>query len=98
MRWSTSKHNYLKSRLASEKYIQSFSAVTELEMASEMVRRFGKENVELYPRLDNKHHSDIRVNVDGKNVFLEVGNLGESLPESKIQKYLMRQRNIWVKK
>jgi len=88
MRWSASKRNYLKSRLASEKYIDSFSAVTELEIASKMVSRFGKENVELYPMLEGRGFSDTCVKINGKNVFLEVGNLGESLPESKIQKIL----------
>ena len=87
-KWNISKRNYLKSRLASEDYIQSFSAVSELELASEMVRRFGKENVELYPMLDCGGFSDICVKVDSKNVFLEIGNLAESLPDSKIQKIL----------
>ncbi len=85
MKWSANKLSSFRSRLASEEYIQSLSAVTELEVASKIVDLIGKENVELYPQLDSGGFSDICVKINGKKVYLEVGNLGESLPESKIQ-------------
>ena len=88
MNWGAKKLTRFRSRLASEKYIQSFSVVTELEGASKMVERLGKDNVELYPRLASGRFSDIRVTVNGKNVFLEVGNLDVSLPEKKIQQII----------
>lgn len=85
MNWCAKKLAHFRSRLASEKYIQSLSVVTELEVASKMVERLGKDNVELYPQLASGRFSDICVKVNGKNVFLEVGNLDASLPEKKIQ-------------
>lgn len=88
MNWSATKLNNFKSRLASEEYIQSLSVVTELEVASKMVERLGRHNVELYPQLESGGFSDIYVKVNKKSVYLEVGNLGESLPQSKIQQII----------
>jgi len=86
--WGAKKLSPFRSRLASEKYIQSLSVVTELEVASEMVEKLGKDNVELYPQLTGGRFSDICVKVNGKNVFIEVGNLDISLPEKKIQEII----------
>ena len=88
MNWSATKLNNFKLRLASEEHIQSLSVVTELEVASEMVERLGRRNVELYPQLESGGFSDICVKVNEKSVYLEVGNLGESLPQRKIQQII----------
>ncbi|MHA2053529.1 MAG: hypothetical protein ACW99F_08030 [Candidatus Hodarchaeales archaeon] len=88
MSWNSNKLNYFKSRLSSEDNIQSASVVTELLIAYYMIERLGKENVELFPELDSGKFSDILVKLNDTNVFFEVGNLGESVPQSKIQRIL----------
>jgi hypothetical protein len=86
--WNAKKLGHFRSRLASEDYIQSLSVVTELQVAFNMVDRFGKSNVDLYPKLTIGGFSDISIRMDGKSVYIEIGNLGESVPESKIQQIL----------
>jgi len=87
MNWRTRKLNFFKSRLTSEDYIQSLSVATELEVAYNLAQRVGIENVELYPNLEDGI-SDVSVKINNKMIFLEIGNLGESLPEKKIQQIL----------
>lgn len=88
MKWSRNKLTKFRSRLASEDVIQSLSVVTELDVASKMVERLGRDNVKLYPKLASGGFSDICAKVNNKSVFLEVGNLAESLPERKIQQII----------
>ena len=88
MSWHPKKLAHLKSRLSSDDYYQSLSAFTELIVAKRLVDRLGRENVELYPRLKSGGFSDVVVKVNGKEVYLEVGNLGKSLPENKIQRII----------
>lgn len=88
MKWTTGKYNAFRSRLASEDYIQSLSAVTELEVALRIADKFGRENVALFPELSNQGYSDISVNIAGKKTYIEVGNLGPSIPEIKIEQIL----------
>jgi len=90
MDWPPSKLNSLQARLASEVYVQSLSAATELEVAYYLAQKLGRTNVELYPRLVGGGLSDVSVRLNNKNIFLEVGNLGESLPEKKIQEILKK--------
>jgi len=88
MKWPKSKLNVLKSRLASEDYIQSLSAATELQTGLKMAEKFGDEKVVLFPRLSRGGYSDISVNVDGRVIYFEIGNLGQSTPETKIKQIL----------
>ena len=88
MNWSRNKLTKFRSRLASEDAIQNLSVVTELDVAFRMVERLGRDNVKLYPKLASGGFSDICVKVNNKSVFLEVGNLSESLPERKIQQII----------
>jgi len=88
LNWSPSKLNAFRSRLASEDYIQSLSAATELEVAYKLAQKLGREKVELYPTLESGGFSDVSVKINDKRIFLEIGNLGESLPEKKIQQIL----------
>jgi len=83
--WPRGKLNYLKSRLCSDDYYESLSVYSELVIAKRLADKFGKDKVEIYPRLSTGKISDILVKLEAKNVYLEVGNLGESLPEKKIQ-------------
>lgn len=88
LNWGAEALNHFKSRIASEDFIQSLSVVTELEVASALVSRFDRPNVSLYPKLATDGFSDVSVIVNGKSVYLEIGNLGASIPEMKIQKIL----------
>lgn len=81
------RENFL-SKLTSCDYIQSLSAVTELEIAYQMVDKFGKSSVDIFPELSNGKVSDVLLRYDGEEIYFEVGNLGESLPQSKIQEIL----------
>lgn len=83
--WPREKLNSLRNRLCSDDYYQSLSAYSELVIAKRLADKFGKDKVEIYPRLSTGKFSDILVKLETKNVYLEVGNLGESLPEKKIQ-------------
>ncbi|MDH5770783.1 MAG: hypothetical protein OEZ25_05820, partial [Candidatus Bathyarchaeota archaeon] len=86
MKWKLNRKNYLRSRLGSEEYVQSLSALTELEVASKMASFIGRNNVELYPKLNDGGFSDVCLRVNDKKIYLEIGNMWKSLPERKIQK------------
>jgi hypothetical protein len=86
--WSTRKKDGFLPRLKSDDYYESISPSSELMLARIMVTRFGKENVELWPDLDNGGESDVKVKFGRREVYIEVGNLSLSLPEKKIQKIL----------
>jgi len=86
LNWKSKRLNHLKSRLCSDNYYTSLSAYTELVIAKWLASKFGKDKVEIYPRLSTGKFSDILVKLGAKKVYLEVGNLGESLPEKKIQR------------
>jgi len=85
--WVTAKFKDFRSRITREDYIQSFSACTELLVAKRLTDRVGKDHVKFFPKIKTGV-SDILVELENKVVYLEVGNLGESLPEKKIQKIL----------
>lgn len=86
--WKTSKLNEFQSRLCSDKYDDSVSVCTELLTSDYLADRLGKDKIELYPKLQGGGKSDILVKVNDKNIYIEVGNLDDSMPEKKIQKIL----------
>lgn len=86
--WKKERINYLKNRLCDDDYCSSLTPYTELTYAKWLADRLGKDKVEIYPKLLTGKYSDILVKSDVKNVYLEVGNLGRSLPEEKIQRIL----------
>lgn len=86
--WLPSEYKALKSRLTSEKFIDSYSAQTELEVAIQIVSKQGIENVTLFPELSNGANSDILVKLDSRSIYIEVGNLGASFPQRKIKQIL----------
>jgi len=85
--WNPAKLNEFRSRITSDDYMQSLTIYTELETAKRLADRLGKEKVKIFPEIANGF-SDILVGLDGKVVYIEVGNLGTSLPEQKIQEIL----------
>lgn len=86
--WNRSEFNRLKSRLCSDDYIHSISIFTELIIAKWLVDKLGKDKVNIYPKLTLGGFSDILIKLGSKDVYLEIGNLGESLPEKKIKEIL----------
>jgi hypothetical protein len=87
LKWKRKKLNRFKSRLNSTEYIQSHSILTELLIAHHLLKQLGKD-IELFPELDTGKFSDIRVQLGDRDVFFEVVNLGERVPQSKIQEIL----------
>lgn len=88
LNWSSAELNKLKSSLCDDDYDTSISPYTELMIAKHLAVRLGNDNVKLYPELQNGRFSDILVKINGKSVYIEIGNLGISEPEKKIQKIL----------
>jgi len=86
--WRRDKLNHLRSRLCSDDYYTSFSAYTELIIARRMANRVGTDKIEIYPGLATGKEADVLVNLGAKRIYLEIGNLGESEPEKKIQKII----------
>jgi hypothetical protein len=87
-KWSKIKYQAFKARIASEKFDVSYSAQTELEVAFELVKELGKKNVALYPELQHGRYSDVLVTLEGRRIYIEIGNLSESLPERKVNRIL----------
>jgi len=86
--WGGERLKHLKSRFGSEDYITSLSVITEFEVAYYLGERLGMDHVSLYPKLASGGFPDIRARIDKKEVYFEVGNLGETIPEDKIQSIL----------
>jgi hypothetical protein len=87
-RWKNDKRNSLRSRLCDDNYDRSFSLVTEITIAKRFIDKFGKDRVKVYPKLATRRFSDVLVSVNSKQVYMEIGNLGVSLPEEKISRIL----------
>lgn len=86
--WKKTDRNCLKDRLCRDDYYLSLTQYTEITYAKWLAERIGKDNVEIYPKLRTGRISDILIKLDAKSVYLEIGNLSESVPEKKIQKIL----------
>ncbi|VVB94618.1 Uncharacterised protein [uncultured archaeon] len=86
--WAKAKLNNLKSSLCNDEYDKSLSPFTELTIAKQLAERIREENVELYPKLQNGRFSDVLITLNGKSVYIEIGNLGEGKPQKKIQSIL----------
>jgi hypothetical protein len=85
--WNTAEFNELESRITNSDRIPSYSVCLELLVAKRLVDTVGNSKVELFPKIESGF-SDILVELKDKVVYVEVGVLGESLPERKIQKIL----------
>jgi len=87
-KWKKNKRRELIARLTSDDYTTSLSAATELILANQLAKRVASNNVKLYPELRSGKRSDILVRLGKKEVYVEVGNLGESAFEKKLQEIL----------
>ncbi len=85
--WPSHRLNHLVSRLTHLDAIQSKSALTELMVAEHFANKPAAK-VSLYPPLRLGGFSDLKVEIDGLPIYLEIGSLGESLPDSLIQNIL----------
>lgn len=88
LNWSSAKLNKLRSSLCDDDYDTSISPYTELMIAKHLAGRLGNDNVKLYPQLQGGGFSDVLTTLNGKSVYIEIGNLGESKPGTKIQEIL----------
>ncbi len=86
--WKGANLNQFKSRFCNDDYFKSVSAYTELIAAKDLAERIGKSNVALYPKLQGGGFSDVLAKINGRSVYIEVGNLADSEPEKKIQQIL----------
>jgi hypothetical protein len=86
--WSMADYNQFKSRFCNDDYYTSVSVNTELIAAKHLAERIGEGNVKLYPKLKGGRFSDVLAKVNGRSIYIEIGNLTESLPEKKIQQIL----------
>ena len=86
--WRKDRINHFRSRLCSDDYCTSLSPYTEVVVAKRLAEKFGRDKVDLYPPLSIGGFSDVILNLSDKEVYIEVGNLGQSCPESKIQKII----------
>jgi hypothetical protein len=93
LNWRQDRRDCLKQRMCSDDFYVSLTQYTELAYARWLAEKIGKDKVEIYPTLTTGKISDILVKMDSKNVYLELGNLSESLPERKIQKVSMQQHH-----
>jgi len=88
LRWPTPKLENLKSRMQSDEFDVGLTAYTEFMVAQRLVDAMGKKLVTLYPTLSNDKVSDVLVANEAERVYVEIGNLSESLPEKIIGRIL----------
>jgi len=70
--WETKKLNYLVSRIKSNDPAQNAPVVDELLIGLHYVDKLGKQNVEVEPEVPSGRHSDLRITINGRPVFLEI--------------------------
>lgn len=88
-KWPLGKYNAFKSRITNEHFDESFSAQTEIEAVADMLSIVNGGNLTLYPELEHGRYSDVQLVLDGQTIYIEIGNLSQSLPENKINKILL---------
>jgi len=84
--WNQSQIRELKNRISSYDYFASDSAFSEIYTASVIGRKIGFDNVDLNPPLLSGKNSDIKINLNGKEVYLELTSTTNSLAEIKIKR------------
>lgn len=75
-----------KQRITSLDYHVSDSAVSEIVTAYDFVERIGFDNVELNPAINSGKNGDIKVTVNGHEIFFELTSPREKESERKIQR------------
>ena len=88
MRWTPAKLEKLKSRVRDDKFDPGLAAYTEFMVAQRLVDTMGKLTVTVYPQLSNGKESDVLVSDESERVYVEIGNLSDSLPDRIIERVL----------
>ena len=78
----------LKAKMNDDDYDVGMSLFTEVILAKRLKDLYGRSAVEVYPELSNGKFSDVLLQAEGEDIYIEVGNLGNSLPESIIHRIL----------
>jgi hypothetical protein len=88
MRWTPSKLEKLKSRIRDDKFDPGLTAYTEFMVAQRLVDVMGRSMISIYPQLSNGKESDLLVSDGSERVYVEIGNLSDSLPDRIIERIL----------
>jgi len=76
----------LKNRISDYDYFVSDSAFSEIYIASKIGEKLGFENIVLNPSLSTGQTGDIKINLNGLKIYLELTATTHSLAEIKIQR------------
>ena len=76
----------LKNRISDYDYFVSDSAFSEIYIASKIGEKLGFENIILNPSLSTGQTGDIKINLNGIEIYLELTATTNSLAEIKIQR------------
>jgi len=83
--WNNKRYIPFKDRITSHDYSVSDSAFSEITTAFRIGTKIGLNNVQYEPSIPNGKNSDIRVCLNGKDIYLELSSITESKPNKKIQ-------------
>jgi hypothetical protein len=89
IRWTPSKLDKLKSRIRDDKFDAGLAAYTEFMVAQRLVDSMSRSTVSIYPQLSNGKESDVLVDDGSERVYVEIGNLSDSLPDKIIERILV---------
>lgn len=78
--------NYLVSRIKSNDPAQNAPVVDELLIGLHYVDKLGKQNVEVEPEVPSGRHSDLRITINGRPVFLEITRVSMGLAEKTLER------------
>ena len=87
----------LKSRLLSDDFEVGKSVYIELKVVKSLKDLFGSKTT-YEPLLSTKKRSDIKLELNGKTIYFEVGVLRTSLAEKKISEVLEKVKRLLLKK
>ena len=85
-RWTPSQIKEFKRRISSYDYFVSYSAFSEIFIATILGKKLGFDKIILNPATSTGKNSDIKILLDNKEIFLELTSTRDSLAEIKIQK------------
>lgn len=86
--WNEKQYTVFKNRITSHDHDTSDSAFSEITTAFRIGTKIGLNNVQYEPSIPNGKNSDIRVCLNGRDIYLELSSITESKPNKKIQSIL----------
>ncbi|MCD6477197.1 MAG: hypothetical protein J7K26_03520 [Candidatus Aenigmarchaeota archaeon] len=90
------RRNYLISRLRADKSEQVLSALSEVEIISYFIKKFGKENVIIEPNLESGKKPEIKLNFDRQEIYVEQTNIDIGIVERKLKEIFTKaSEKIW---